>query len=140
MANGINIDTAGLGNLISGISTAAQGIRAAITGKTVIDENLAAQLNVQLEQIETSNANAQAAIDAAEAASPSFFNSGWRPAVGWLCVIALLLNYFVFPILKLFKIDTPIIQLQDLIGLLVGMLGLTASRTVEKINNVQGNH
>lgn len=33
--------------------------------------------------------NGQLAINQAEAANPNLFVAGWRPGVGWVCVVAL---------------------------------------------------
>lgn len=83
----------------------------------------------------------QGQLDAnkAEAASPSVFVAGWRPAVGWVCVLALACQYVGRPLLQwagavsghpmpaLPGIDDTLWQL------LLGMLGLGGLRTVEKI-------
>lgn len=42
---------------------------------------------------------AQTNINAAEATNPSIFVSGWRPAVGWICVGALAYQYILRPII-----------------------------------------
>ena len=44
---------------------------------------------------------AQTNINAAEAANPSLFVSGWRPAVGWICVAALGYQYLFRPLAPL---------------------------------------
>ena len=41
---------------------------------------------------------AQMQVNAAEAASPSLFVAGWRPAVGWCCTIAMAWSYIVQPV------------------------------------------
>jgi hypothetical protein len=50
MAGDLKIDTAGIGGLISGIGSAAKDIRAAITGKSVIDPAAQAELEMKLAQ------------------------------------------------------------------------------------------
>src|SRR5881392_2703979 len=40
---------------------------------------------------------AQTNINAVEASNPSIFVSGWRPAVGWVCVGALIYQYILRP-------------------------------------------
>ena len=81
----------------------------------------------------------QLKINEVEAASPSVWTSGWRPAIGWVCACALFSQYilrpwvqWVFviaghPIPELPGIDD---QLWQLMG---GMLGLGGLRTFEKI-------
>ena len=136
---GFNIDLSGLGQLATGIGSAAKDIRTAITGKAILDPTAQAELEEKLAAIDASVMNAQAAINQAEAASPNLFIAGWRPAIGWVCVIALAYNFLAEPLMKTFGLNAPTIQMQDLIGLLVGMLGLAGARTVEKINNVESN-
>ena len=140
MAGGlVNIDTAGIGSLISGVGSAAKDIRAAITGKSIIDPAAEAALEEKLAELEGKAADAQSAVNQIEAASPKLFIAGWRPAVGWICACALALNYLVFPFLKLFGLVPPPIAMQDLIGILLGMLGLGTQRTIEKVKGAEGN-
>ena len=47
-------------------------------------------------------AKGQLEVNKVEAASKSMFVSGWRPAVGWTCCIALLSNTFSYRWLTLF--------------------------------------
>jgi hypothetical protein len=140
MANGINIDTAGLGNLIAGIGTAAQGIRAAITGKSVIDPTAEAALEEKLAEIEASAQNAQNAVNAAEAASPNWFVAGWRPFVGWASGAGFLYIVLLRPLLMgIFKLDLPLVDTSLVVTVLGGMLGIGIPRTVEKIAGAEGN-
>lgn len=85
---------------------------------------------------------AQNATNLEEAASESIFVSGWRPAVGWICGIALAWQVILQPFLSfgvnlfgyhpiLPTVDSSFISL-----LLIPMLGLGAARTVEKIQGV----
>lgn len=79
-----------------------------------------------------------------EAASSHVFVSGWRPFVGWICGVALLYEMLLRPIMATVLMAAgnhaipPSIQLQDLMTILAGLLGLGAMRTVEKVNDVQG--
>ena len=43
-------------------------------------------------------AKAQIEVNKAEAGSSSLFVSGWRPAVGWVCVSGLGFNFLVVPL------------------------------------------
>ena len=62
---------------------------------------------------------AQTEVNKVEAASPDLFKSGWRPGAGWICVLGLAYQF--------------LLQLGDLYGLLFGMLGLGAYRSVERV-------
>lgn len=81
----------------------------------------------------------QLSVNAAEAASPSAFTSGWRPAVGWVCVAALACQYVARPLLQwagaVSGHPLPVLPGIDdtLWQLLLGMLGLGGLRSLEKI-------
>lgn len=93
----------------------------------------------QLDSMQLGLAQAQAAITAAEAQSPSFFKSGWRPAVGWLCVLGLWIDFMVFPLVSmgLQLADKPAINspldIASLLALLGSLLGLGSMRTIERV-------
>ena len=86
----------------------------------------------------------QGQLDAnkAEAASPSAFTSGWRPAIGWVCGIALACQYILRPVLQwtaaIYGHPMPVLPGLDdtLWQLLLGMLGLGGLRTYEKVAKV----
>ncbi|MBI1202597.1 MAG: hypothetical protein GC182_08815 [Rhodopseudomonas sp.] len=81
---------------------------------------------------------AQAATNTAEAASPFFFVAGWRPAVGWICVVGLAYQFALFPFLvwisDISKIAAPPpLDISQLMTLLTGMLGLAVVRSYDKL-------
>jgi len=84
----------------------------------------------------------QLAINAVEAASPSVFVSGWRPAIGWACGAACVWNWIGLPIAQLVlavwghPLDIAPADLTEMMPILLGMLGLSGLRTVEKIQGV----
>jgi hypothetical protein len=89
-------------------------------------------------------AKGQQKIDEAEAANPNWFVAGWRPAVGWVCVLGLTYQFLGFPLLcylnALMKIadrNPPSLDVQTLVALLTGMLGLGGFRTWEKLKGVE---
>lgn len=93
---------------------------------------LDAELKMALGQVE---------VNKVEAANASVFISGWRPAVGWVCVFGLMYTFIGQPLLawasSIYAVPTPPdLDLGTLITLLGGMLGLGGLRTVEKINGV----
>ena len=75
----------------------------------------------------------QIAVNLEEAKSDSLFKSGWRPAVGWVCVIGLGYQFVVYPILIAFVPKIVQLDLGTLLTLLFGILGLGALRTQEKL-------
>lgn len=82
---------------------------------------------------------AQIAVNQQEAKHKSLFVAGWRPSVGWICSIALG-YHFVFQPLILFGAgmagvtlpDLPEFDMDSLMTVLLGMLGLGGLRTYEK--------
>ena len=77
-----------------------------------------------------------------EAASPSPFTSGWRPAIGWVCALALACQYIARPLLMWYGTVSgyswpalPGID-DNLWQLMLGMLGLGGLRTFEKTKGV----
>ena len=89
------------------------------------------------------SAKAQMKINEIEAANQNVFVSGWRPAVGWVCVAAYCYNYVAMPLIVWFatwydKAAPSMITLDtgELTTLLFGMLGIGTLRTFEKVKNV----
>ena len=84
----------------------------------------------------------QLSINQAEATNPNVFVSGWRPFIGWVCGAACAWNWIGLPIAKAiltytgYKLDVAPASLTEMMPVLMGMLGLGAYRTVEKINGV----
>ena len=85
---------------------------------------------------------AQVQTNEAEAQSDNIFKSGWRPGIGWICGIAFSLHFVIFPILNWFLIlfhQTPItipFDMNTLLTVLGGLLGIGGLRTIEKIKGV----
>lgn len=91
-------------------------------------------------ELEYANMMQQAKINEVEAGSSNFFVSGWRPAVGWVCVAAYAFNYLGMPmfnwVVKFWTLNAPQITALDtseLTTLLFGLLGIGGLRTFEKI-------
>lgn len=77
--------------------------------------------------------NAQADINKIEAASDSSFKSGWRPALGWVCVAGFSYQLLARPFLIGAGYDYPALDMETLASLTFGMLGLAGYRTIERI-------
>lgn len=84
----------------------------------------------------------QLSINEAEARSGSLFIGGWRPAVGWVCVLGLAYQFLGFPILTWIGMNAvgwsapPALDMGTLLTLLGGLLGLGGFRTAEKFKGV----
>ena len=81
-------------------------------------------------------------INKTEAANPSVFVSGWRPAIGWICGAACAWNWVGLPIAKMtldllgHSVSLSPADISEMMPILLGMLGLGGLRTLEKINGV----
>jgi hypothetical protein len=131
----MNID---LGNIFSGIGSTAKDITSIITGKLPPKEE--AELQAKILQIEASTMQAQAQINQQEAQHKSLFVAGWRPALGWLCIIILGLHFLILPIARW---ATEIIGLEVVFfefdlghiwSVIIGMLGIGTLRSFDKRN------
>jgi hypothetical protein len=88
-------------------------------------------------------AKGQLAVNQTEAAHKSLFVAGWRPFVGWTCGIALAWHFVGQPLvvfgIALAGVDTPELptfEMESLLTVLLGMLGLGGLRTFEKTKGV----
>ena len=87
-------------------------------------------------------AKGQMEINAVEAANSNVFVSGWRPFIGWTCGLGMFGNFITIPfsnfVLALFGIDIviPLVPLETMMPVLMGMLGLGVMRTYEKKSGV----
>ena len=91
---------------------------------------LDAELRLALGQLEVNKAEA----------TTDMFRGGWRPAVGWVCVVGLAYQFILQPLLPwvvaLFGAQVPplpAIDNETLMVLLTGMLGLGGLRTLERV-------
>jgi hypothetical protein len=79
-------------------------------------------------------------INKVEAAHPSLFVSGWRPAIGWVCGAGCAWNWVLLPVAKIilpmagYVVAVSPADLTEMMPLLFGLLGLGGLRTVEKLN------
>tara|TARA_R100001510_G_C7641826_1_gene199423 strand:+ start:536 stop:913 length:378 start_codon:yes stop_codon:yes gene_type:complete len=80
----------------------------------------------------------QAEINKVEAQHRSMFVAGWRPFIGWICGFALAYN-FIIRDLAIFAFGMeqvpPALQMEHLMTVLLGMLGLGGMRTYEKLKD-----
>jgi hypothetical protein len=101
--------------------------------------NIAFELATMAERHAQELAKGQLEVNKVEAAHNSLFVSGWRPAIGWICGLALLYSTILAPILGIW-FTVPPVDSSLLTSVLMGMLGLGAMRSYEKKNNVARNN
>lgn len=150
----------GAEGLATGLGTFAKDLRTAITGEAPIDPNKRAELLLRAQELAASSLKLAADFDLEqmrgqietnkiEAASDSLFKGGWRPAAGWCCVGGLVYTFLLKPLLWWImqvgfliagRVNTlpamPEIPIEDLLALLLGMLGLGGMRMYEKVKKV----
>jgi hypothetical protein len=110
--------------------------------KAIPDADLRRQLS---EKNAHEQIKAQLEINKAEAGHKSLFVSGWRPAVGWTCCLGMAANFLLIPManfalaLGQSDISIPLIDLETMLPVLLGMLGLGGMRSFEKSKGVERN-
>lgn len=123
--------------------TAALVLFNKVLEKWIPDANLRQQAAMELAQQANVQILGQIQLNQAEATSPSKFVSWWRPAVGWICLGGFAYQFVIRPITQSvltiwFPTDATMVSLDmdSLMTLLFGMLGLGGYRTYEKIQGV----
>ena len=113
-----------------------------LLGKVIKDKDKAAALAHEISTLASKQAlelaKGQMEINKIEAAHASIFVSGWRPALGWVCTLGMFGNFITIPfsnfVLALIEVDVviPLVPLETMMPVLMGMLGLGAMRSFEK--------
>ena len=81
---------------------------------------------------------AQIEVNKVEASNSNLFVSGWRPFIGWTCGLGMFGNFITIPfanfVLALLEINIviPLVPLETMMPVLMGMLCLGAMRSYEK--------
>ena len=131
----------GVKSALDSVGGLAKSIRTAITG---IDPDKQMEIEKIFAELDDKINAGQQALNIIATQSASFFQSGWRPAAGWLGVIGLAYSTLGQPMLiwlsDIFGIPRPpIVDTGILITLLVQMLGLGTLRTYERKLGVDKN-
>jgi len=123
-----------LGKLVgSGVNELATGVMDGIDRFIETpDEKRAA--NIIRKKIAMEPDKWQIEINKIEAQHRTLFVAGWRPAVGWICAIALAWGWIIGPTLQFFfpERTMPAIETGQAIALVMTMLGMGGIRTYEK--------
>jgi len=129
-------------NLISSLAEPVTGL----LGKFIEDKDQRALLAHEIATLAEKQAQEQIVgqikTNQIEAAHQSMFVAGWRPAVGWVCALAMLLNFILIPFINLglefggLELEIDLIDMETMLPVLFGMLGLGGMRTYEKSRKV----
>jgi len=103
-----------------------------------------AQETIEKELVTAANAalQGQLEINKVEAAHKSIFVAGWRPFIGWVCGFGVAWAFVLGPIAAAVvasigaDVVLPEIATDNLMELVLGMLGLAGLRTFEKVKAV----
>jgi len=110
---------------------------AGILDKFVEDKDQKAQLAHEIATMAEKQAHeiALSQLEVLKAdAKGNWFQSSWRPLVGWVAAISLGINYLVSPICAGFGVTIPQADMSVMMPLLLGMLGIAGMRSVDKFN------
>lgn len=105
-------------------------------------ERLAYQISTLTERQVHEQVMAQLAVNKTEATHLSLYVAGWRPFIGWSCGVAMAFNYIGVPVIETVSVihGTPLaidpLDLEVMMPVLLGMLGLGGMRSYEKRNGV----
>jgi len=104
---------------------------AGLLDKVVPDKDVAAKLAHEIATMSEKHAQelsiAQLAVNKEEAKG-NWFQSSWRPAVAWVCVIGMAINFLVSPLLSPLGVVVPQADTSVMMPVLMGMLGLGGLR------------
>lgn len=127
----------GVGDIVKAVGGAADSLFTSDEerGKLALEER---KLALEEAKLADRAAERQVEVNLAEAAHPSMLVAGWRPAVGWVCVVAMLYHFLIQPLAGTFieaSFGIVLIDLdwQELSIVLLGMLGLGAQRSYDKL-------
>ena len=117
-----------------------------IVGEVVVDKDKKNELNVRLQELADKTDQrfheelmGQIEVNKVEAAHSSIFVAGWRPAVGWISAVGLgwqfVLSPFTETVSRWFGWDgvMPSVDTESLMMLVLGMLGIGAQRSFDKM-------
>jgi hypothetical protein len=130
-----------LSDIVSGLISPVTSL----ISEFIEDKDKAAEIAFRVSTMAATQAHeqtlAQLNVNKSEAESGSLFVGGWRPAVGWVCVAAMALNFVISPVFgPIIEAYTTVnmapLDLSEMMPILLGMLGLGAMRTVEKRQGV----
>lgn len=109
----------------------------------------AMQIGLEAAKVDADLIKGQQDINREEAKHASIFVAGWRPSLGWCGVAAIAYQYVLYPLLtwawawmqaQRWVPDgmkpPPLLDIEALMVLMTGILGLASARTFEKVRGV----
>ena len=112
---------------------------AGLLDKFIPDKDQAAALAHEIATMSEKHAQelslAQLSVNKEEAKG-NWFQSSWRPAVAWICVLGMAVNFLISPLLAPLGVVVPQADTSVMMPVLMGMLGLGGLRRFEKVKQV----
>jgi hypothetical protein len=125
----------GIGSIIESVGKVA--------GDLVTSDKERLELELEGRKLDQSIDLAQIDVNKKEAEHFSVFVAGWRPGAAWVCVAGLAWHYILQPVVVFFAVlygyqlpPLPVFDMDALMTLLFGLLGLGGFRAIEKIKGV----
>jgi len=131
-----------LGDVISAVKD--------LVSEVIVDKDKKNELQVRLQELSDKadqrlheELMAQTEVNKVEAAHPSVFVAGWRPAIGWVSAVGLGWSFVLSPFTEFaarlfgWMGKMPVVPTDTLLTLVLGMLGIGAQRSFEKYKGVQ---
>lgn len=133
-----------------GTEKTVEAVQQTLAGMTAADlvkmKELDFEFQRQMAEIGIKIDLAQIGVNSEEAKSTNWFVAGWRPFIGWTCGVGLAYVAVVEPIGRFiaqvwfaYAGAFPVIDTTLTMQVLLGMLGLGALRTTEKVKNSESN-
>lgn len=128
-----------LGTIFGGGTSEAVNAVGSAFDKLFTSDDERANADIVLEKLRQNPHILQAEINKVEASHRSLLVAGWRPFIGWVCGIGLLWAFLGQPIFQWVvvlsgaDVATPTLATENMMELVLAMLGLGGLRTVEKI-------
>jgi len=127
------------GEVVMSIINTLIGPVTGLLDKVIEDKDQKAQLAHELATMADTHAQqallAQLEINKQDAKG-NWFQSSWRPATAWVCVLGFLVNFLIAPLAAPFNIEIPQADTSVMLPVLMGMLGLGGLRTLERVKKV----
>ncbi len=121
-----------------------------LAGKAIVDKDKKNEILFKLQELEDkaderfhNELMGQIEVNKIEAQHPSIFVAGWRPAVGWICAVGIGWQFVMSPFAETvarfsgWTGQMPVVDTENLLMLVLGMLGIGAQRTWEKTRGVE---
>jgi hypothetical protein len=133
-----------LGDIIDAVSNLA--------GKAIVDKDKKNEILYKLQELKDKGDErlhqelmGQIEVNKVEAASGSLFVAGWRPFIGWVGGAGLAWSFIIGPAVEYFARfrgftgSLPEFNFEQLITIVLAMLGVGAMRSFEKVKGVSTN-